>query len=196
MEIRCQIIFIKHRFWKIHELETFGTRKIILGKKLEGCSCPRKRPVVFWTFHTFPCIFSRELRLVAVHGWFAIETDVWKVQNTAGRFLAQLHPSNFFLKILFLVPKVFNSWIFQKQCFMKIIWHRISIQTLLFQACLPTHQNGVENRDKAYYFSLFCGNHPRRFLDDNGTENVTEHACVNITEREFASSFCSVTWIT
>ena len=33
---------------------------------------------------------------------------------------------------------------------MKIIWHRISIQTLLFQACLPTRQNGVENRDKAY----------------------------------------------
>ena len=24
------------------------------------------------------------------------------------------------------------------------------IQTLLFQACLPTCQNGVENRDKAY----------------------------------------------
>ena len=34
---------------------------------------------------------------------------------------------------------------------MKIIWHRISIQTLLFQACLPTRQNGVENRDKAYH---------------------------------------------
>ena len=32
---------------------------------------------------------------------------------------------------------------------MKIIWHRISIQTLLFRACLPTRQNGVENRDKA-----------------------------------------------
>ena len=27
----------------------------------------------------------------------------------------------------------------------------IPIQTLLFQACLPTRQNGVENRDKAYY---------------------------------------------
>ena len=33
---------------------------------------------------------------------------------------------------------------------MKIIWRRISKQTLLFQACLPTRQNGVENRDKAY----------------------------------------------
>ena len=29
--------------------------------------------------------------------------------------------------------------------------NRISIQTLLFQACLPTRQNGVENRDKAYF---------------------------------------------
>ena len=56
----------------------------------------------------------------------------------------------FLFKILSLVPKVSNSWIFQMRCFMKIIWHRISIQTLLFQACLPTRQNGVENRDKAY----------------------------------------------
>ena len=32
---------------------------------------------------------------------------------------------------------------------------RISIQTLLFQACLPTRQNGVENRDKAYLVVMF-----------------------------------------
>ena len=49
--------------------------------------------------------FSREL----VHGWFAIQTNVWKIQNTTGRFLAQLHPSNVFLKILLLVLKVSNS---------------------------------------------------------------------------------------
>ena len=36
---------------------------------------------------------------------------------------------------------------------MKIICHRISIQTLLFQAYLPTRQNGVENHDKGYYLS-------------------------------------------
>ena len=83
MEIRCQIIFIKPRFWKIHELETFGTRKRILRTKLEGCSCDRKRPVVFWIFHTFPCIFSRELFLVAAHGSFAIQTNVWKVPGGA-----------------------------------------------------------------------------------------------------------------
>ena len=33
---------------------------------------------------------------------------------------------------------------------MKIISRQTSIQTLLFQACLPTRQNGVENRGKAY----------------------------------------------
>ena len=33
---------------------------------------------------------------------------------------------------------------------MKIIWYRSSIQTLWFQACLPTRQNGVKNRDQAY----------------------------------------------
>ena len=42
--------------------------------------------------------FSRELFLVAVHGWFGIQTNVWNVQNTTGRFLGQLHPSNYFLK--------------------------------------------------------------------------------------------------
>ena len=67
-----------------------------------------------------------------------------------------VHPSNFFLKILFLVPKVSNSWIFQKRCFMKIIWHRIFIQTLLFQACLPNRQNGVGNLDKAYWYGPRC----------------------------------------
>ena len=57
----------------------------------------------------FPVFFSRELFLVAVHGWSALQTNVWKVQNTTGRFLAQLHPSNFFPKILFLALKVSKS---------------------------------------------------------------------------------------
>ena len=38
-----------------------------------------------------------------------IEGNVWKVQNTTGRFLSQPHPSNFALKILFLLQKVSNS---------------------------------------------------------------------------------------
>ena len=50
----------------------------------------------------------------------------WKF--TTGRFLAQLHPSNFFffffffffVKILLLEPKVSNWWLFQKRCFTKI----------------------------------------------------------------------------
>ena len=49
-----------------------------------------------------------ELLLKIVRGK-KIEGNVWKVQNTTGLFLAQLHPSNFFLKILFLIPKVSNS---------------------------------------------------------------------------------------
>ena len=57
----------------------------------------------------FPVFFYRELFLVAVHGWFAIQTNVWKIQNTTGRSLVQLYPSDFFLKILFPVPKVSNS---------------------------------------------------------------------------------------
>ena len=120
---------------------------LALGKE---SSCDRKRPVVFWTFHTFVCIANQPWAATKKSSREKIQGNVWKVQNTTGRFLSQLHPSNFVLKILFLVPIVSNSWIFQKRCFMKIIWHRISIQTLLFQACLPTRQNGVENRDKAY----------------------------------------------
>ena len=87
----------------------------------------------------------------------AMTTLAWLPNALIGR-LDAMWPSNippiFFLKILFLVTKVFNSLFFQKRCFTKIFWHRISIQTLLFQACLPTRQNGVENRDKAYYFRM------------------------------------------
>ena len=61
--------------------------------------------------------FSRELFLVAVHGWFAIQTNVWKIQNTTGRFLAQLHPSNFFLKILFPSAKSFQFMNFSEAMF-------------------------------------------------------------------------------
>ena len=40
---------------------------------------------------------------------------------------------------------------------MKIIWHQIFIQTLLFQGLFfPTRQNGVENRDKAYSNSFLA----------------------------------------
>ena len=38
---------------------------------------------------------------------------------------------------------------FSEAMFYEIILHRISIQTLLFQDV--SRQNGVENRDKAYY---------------------------------------------
>ena len=53
-----------------------------------------------------PVVFSRELILVAVHGWFAIQTNVWKFQNATGCFLAQIHSSVILCKILCIVPKV------------------------------------------------------------------------------------------
>ena len=97
MEIRCQIILIKDVFWKIDEFETFGTRKRILRKKkLEGGSCARKRPVVFWTFHTFVCIANQPWTALKIPRGKKIQGNVWKGQNTTGRFLAQLHPSKFF----------------------------------------------------------------------------------------------------
>ena len=58
----------------------------------------------------FPVFFSRELFLVAVHGWFTIQTNVWKIHNMAGRFLAQLHPSNFFF--LRTVPTIVTAHTF------------------------------------------------------------------------------------
>ena len=67
------------------------------------------------------------------------------------RFLEQLHPSNFFFsKILFHVPKVSNPWICQKRCFMKLFDSSFPYKHCFFKSCLPTRQNGVENRDKAY----------------------------------------------
>ena len=97
MEIGCQIILIKHRFGKIHELKTFGTRKKILRKKnRRDVAVPESVHSCFELSIHLPVFFSREPFLVGVHGWFAIQTNVWKVENTTGRFLAQLHPSNFF----------------------------------------------------------------------------------------------------
>ena len=104
--------------------------------KGEECSCARKRPVVF-------CV------LVAVYGWLAIQTNVWKVQNTTGRFLAQLHPSNFFPKILFLVPKVYNSRFFHENYLIS----DFHTNTVISRRVCLTRQNGVENREKAYCVS-------------------------------------------
>ena len=77
----------------------------------------------------FPVFFSRELFLVAVHGCFVIETNVWKCQNTSRCFVAQLCSSVIFCKIL----------------------SAYSFQFINF----PTRQNGVENRDKANKLWLY-----------------------------------------
>ena len=65
----------------------------------------------------FPVFFSRELFLVAVHGWFAIQTNVWKIQNTTGLFLALLHPSNFFSLNRFPTAKSFQFMNFSEAMF-------------------------------------------------------------------------------
>ena len=102
----------------------------------------------------FPVFFFRELFLEQFTAGSQYRQTYGKFETRLDAFWHSYIPPIFFLKILFLVPNVSNSWLFQKRCFMKIIWHRISKQTLLFRACLPTRQNGVENRDKAYYFSV------------------------------------------
>ena len=49
---------------------------------------------------------------------------------------------------------------FQFITFLKLdIWCRISIQTLLFWATLPTRQDGGWNREKAYYFPELTASH-------------------------------------
>ena len=37
----------------------------------------------------FPVFFSRKLFLVAVHGWFALQTNVWKVHSKFMHILVQ-----------------------------------------------------------------------------------------------------------
>ena len=103
MEIRCQIIVIKHRFRKIHELETFGTRKRILRKKnWRYVATPESAQSCFKVSIHFPaCIFFPRTFFSSSSRLVRYQTIVWKVQNTTGCFLAQLHPSNFFLIILF-----------------------------------------------------------------------------------------------
>ena len=123
--------------------------------KIERCSCAIKRPVVIWIFHTFPCIFSRKgLRFSGSRGKTNTDKCMDKIQNATGYFLAQLHSSICSWKILCLVPKVSNSWIFQKWSFMKIIWHWISLQTLYFKTCLPVRQDGFQNCDKVRWYTL------------------------------------------
>ena len=57
----------------------------------------------------FPVFFSHQLFLVAVHDWFAVQTNVWKYQNASRCLLTQIHSSVIFCKILCIAPKVSNS---------------------------------------------------------------------------------------
>ena len=110
--------FPKTSLLKNHELETFGTSKRILRKKIEGYSYARKRPVVLWTFHTFVSIANQR--------WTAtknssrekkIQGNAWKVQNTTGSFLVQLHSSIFFFFNPFPSAKSFQFMNFSEAMF-------------------------------------------------------------------------------
>ena len=154
------------------------------------------------TSHTFPCIFFPRAIFRVVHGWFNIQTNVWKVQNTTGRFLAQLHPFNFFLKILFLFQKFPIHEFFRGDVLWKLFVIGFPYKhcwSLLFQTCLPTRQNGVENRDKAYCLCIFVGNNNKSKLKLNWIESfinkqLTEcsnfnNTSLNIHNNNFSPKF-------
>ena len=44
----------------------------------------------------FPVFFSRELCLVAVHGWFALQTNVWKVVYANDTMLGDVCLTDYF----------------------------------------------------------------------------------------------------
>ena len=74
--------------WKL-----FSGTSQTLRKKLEGYSSARKRSVL-----NFPYIFlyffpANYIFLVAVHGWFAIQTNVWKVQDKKNRLKKIYRPT-------------------------------------------------------------------------------------------------------
>ena len=101
MGIRCQIIFTKLRFCKIRQWETLDTRQRILQKTLKNVAVLESIQSRFeLSIHLCLNNFSEPARaqFLTGHSWFAgekIQRNAWKVQiNTAGRFLAQTHPSN------------------------------------------------------------------------------------------------------
>ena len=111
---------------------------------------------MFWTFHTFVCIANQPWTATKNSSREKIQGNVWKVQNTTGRFLTQLHPSNFFRKNLFLLSQKFPIREFFRS---DVLWKLFDIgfpyKILLLQDVLPTRQNGVENLEKTYSFHLF-----------------------------------------
>ena len=67
----------------------------------------------------------------------------WTLSVTATSF-------NYFSQNLFPSAKSFQFMNFPDAIFYENYFTSDFRTTLLFQACLPTRQNGVENRDKAY----------------------------------------------
>ena len=75
---------------------------------------------------------------------------MWKIQKINWDLLAKLHPSNLVNTIFYLVFYRCDSEIVKNSTLEEVICYRIPIQTLQFLTALPTRQDGVENRDKAY----------------------------------------------
>ena len=67
------------------------------------------------------------------------------------RFLEQLHPSNFFfLKSFSLCQKFPIHEFVRSDALWKLFDSSFPYKHCFFKTCLPTRQNCVENRDKAY----------------------------------------------
>ena len=67
--------------------------------------------------------------------------------------LGHVRPSNFFRRILRNEALVYKSYFFQNSRSTEIIQDSHTItdtQSLTVLGCLPTRQDGIENRDKVY----------------------------------------------
>ena len=74
-----------------------------------------------------------------------------KLEKLTERLLAKLHPSNLVNTILYLVFSRCDSEIVKNLILEEVISYRFPIQTLYFFTALPIRQDGVKNRDRAYY---------------------------------------------
>ena len=74
-----------------------------------------------------------------------------KLKKIVQRLIGKLDLSNLVNAIFYQVFWRFDSQIVKNSTLDEVICYRIPIQTLQFQTALPTRQDGIENRDKAYF---------------------------------------------
>ena len=126
----------------------------IWQKITEEWSCARKHLVAFWHFHTFVCI--RKVN----QPWTATKNSLQE-KNTGKCMESSKHdcwhsyiPPIFFLNILFLVPKVFQFMNFSEAIFYENYLTSDFNTNTVISSLFAYLQNGVENRDKAYWRML------------------------------------------